>query len=658
MRYALGVAVASLVFPILASAQSVCPTLQLGSTGAEVLALQKFLTTQYVEFKLTTGYYGTVTQAAVTQWQGEHGIAKVGYVGPITAKAMGLCSSTSLTTNTVSPATSPSARTLVKGMSGSDVTALQQFLVSQNLLASNWVTGYFGANTENAVKKFQVAKSVLSPRVAGYGTVGPRTRATIESDKMISTIPITSGIPPPVPITPPVLISPAKTLFSCTIDGKQLQSGQSATFYSASSIESPKSCSSIAQTRTCTDNKLSGSSEYSYATCSQTQPPSDKGSVISVTVTNPGGGCTGTPNVDITGDGTGAYAIAWLKPTTVASIQIDSGGHNFGGGGQTDIVIQGHNNGPGSISTDAIVSGGVITGAAPFTSTSGWVWTPAVSDVDSTGRGDGAFGHMRAILAPTGVDHIDVVGNGGENYTNASVTVSGAGCTGVVATAKIVARNQLPSWWSSQNWLPAIHPAISGQYIPANIPGYITQGESGNGLHPHNVLHTDANPELSAMKFAVVSRTTDPVISFTRAPHDDCNCYRAGDKILSMFLGGGALNNIVWSPGTPFPSALKVMNGSSFIAEFNQGIRLLGGGQISGPGPGGIAANDVYSYLTTDSASPGSGAMVTQGGLGVGKSANVGGSVSAGATRAQTICVGQTCITEADLDRIIKKLSH
>ena len=68
---------------------------------------------------------------------------------------------------------------------------------------------------------------------------------------------------------------------------------------------------------------------------------------------------------------------------------------------------------------------------------------------------------------------------------------------------------------------------------------------------------------------------------------------------------------------------------------------------------------DIYSYATMDSSSPGSGALVTQGGLGVAKSANVGSSVTVTQTsRARLLCIGQTCLTEQDLARIIQKLQH
>lgn len=60
------------------------------------------------------------------------------------------------------------------GSTGSDVNALQEFLVSQHLLAPQYVTGNFYSLTLAAVKAFQSAESVTP--VSGY--FGPITRAT------------------------------------------------------------------------------------------------------------------------------------------------------------------------------------------------------------------------------------------------------------------------------------------------------------------------------------------------------------------------------------------------------------------------------------------------------------------------------------------------
>jgi len=60
--------------------------MQLGSRGAQVSALQSFLATMPTIYPqgLVTGYFGTLTRAAVIRFQAAHGIDQVGRVGPIT----------------------------------------------------------------------------------------------------------------------------------------------------------------------------------------------------------------------------------------------------------------------------------------------------------------------------------------------------------------------------------------------------------------------------------------------------------------------------------------------------------------------------------------------------------------------------------------------
>jgi peptidoglycan hydrolase-like protein with peptidoglycan-binding domain len=89
---------------------------------------------------------------------------------------------------TVSAPSGP--RTLFRGMRGTDVTALQQFLITKNLLSSDSATGYFGALTEASVRAFQSKNAIVSsgtPATTGYGAVGPRTKAAMAASSPIGT---------------------------------------------------------------------------------------------------------------------------------------------------------------------------------------------------------------------------------------------------------------------------------------------------------------------------------------------------------------------------------------------------------------------------------------------------------------------------------------
>ena len=89
----------------------------------------------------------------------------------------------STATTPMSSASCPTlARTLARSATGSDVTALQKFLIARGLLTSDSATGFFGALTEAAVQKFQASKTIVSsgtPATTGYGLVGAKTRAAI-----------------------------------------------------------------------------------------------------------------------------------------------------------------------------------------------------------------------------------------------------------------------------------------------------------------------------------------------------------------------------------------------------------------------------------------------------------------------------------------------
>lgn len=73
-------------------------------------------------------------------------------------------------------------RNLTRGINGDDVRQLQIFLTERGYLSVGNATGYFGALTEDAVKRFQCSLMNLcagSPSQNGYGQIGPKTREKI-----------------------------------------------------------------------------------------------------------------------------------------------------------------------------------------------------------------------------------------------------------------------------------------------------------------------------------------------------------------------------------------------------------------------------------------------------------------------------------------------
>ena len=89
------------------------------------------------------------------------------------------------TTTRLSIVTGTFTRDLEKGMTGSDVTLLQQFLISKNTgpaaqkIATHGVTSYFGLLTQAAVIEYQKAQNI-TPAI---GYLGPKTRAVMGTGK-------------------------------------------------------------------------------------------------------------------------------------------------------------------------------------------------------------------------------------------------------------------------------------------------------------------------------------------------------------------------------------------------------------------------------------------------------------------------------------------
>jgi len=254
MRRAWGFSFLLLAIPLFASAQSTCPSLSLGVSGTQVTAVQKILHAAYSNFPNPTGYFGPLTQAALKQWQTEHGILSTGTVGPVTATAMNICntfpsSGSSPAAHTVShtasytSASTASAPTTISsvshfsfGSTGADVLSLQKFLITQGLLSADSATGYFGPLTQAAFLNWQVRTAIAN--------------ASAPPTSVQSVIPLPAGATTTV----------SWALAPCTLNGKTLQTGESATFYAAPTAGG--ACAS--QNRACLNGALDGSSQYQY----------------------------------------------------------------------------------------------------------------------------------------------------------------------------------------------------------------------------------------------------------------------------------------------------------------------------------------------------------------------------------------------------------
>ncbi|TSC68523.1 MAG: hypothetical protein G01um101456_610 [Parcubacteria group bacterium Gr01-1014_56] len=170
--------------------------LSLGMSSEDVRSLQTLLASDkdiYPEGTIS-GYYGPLTQKAVGQFQLKYGVVTsagttgYGNVGPKTrAKLQEVFSGAApALTPTTSPAATPTSAlfsvNLIFGMQSSDVSRLQQLLATDSeIYPEAIVSGYFGQKTKEAVQRFQLKyKVVSSSSGAGYGVVGPKTRAALQ----------------------------------------------------------------------------------------------------------------------------------------------------------------------------------------------------------------------------------------------------------------------------------------------------------------------------------------------------------------------------------------------------------------------------------------------------------------------------------------------
>ncbi len=143
-----------------------------GLTSSEVTALQNILIKDGYLSAAATGYYGSLTEAAVVAFQAAHGIQQLGVVGPATRAALNSAQSSSTTTTTADDGFVFN-NFLSVGSTGNDVTELQKRLTTLGVY-SGPITGYFGSLTQAAVDQFQGAHGI-----SRVGYVGPTTRAAL-----------------------------------------------------------------------------------------------------------------------------------------------------------------------------------------------------------------------------------------------------------------------------------------------------------------------------------------------------------------------------------------------------------------------------------------------------------------------------------------------
>ncbi|HEY9649452.1 MAG TPA: peptidoglycan-binding protein [Coleofasciculaceae cyanobacterium] len=147
------------------SSGSTLPTntgLRRGNRGSAVTQLQNRLRALGFFNGPVTGYYGQLTEGAVSRFQRARGLPANGIANSATLAAL-------QNTNGTTPST-PIARELRSGSSGSAVSQLQTRLRALRFYNGE-ITGYYGQLTELAVRNFQQSRGITVNGIAGRTTL-------------------------------------------------------------------------------------------------------------------------------------------------------------------------------------------------------------------------------------------------------------------------------------------------------------------------------------------------------------------------------------------------------------------------------------------------------------------------------------------------------
>ncbi|NET07617.1 MAG: peptidoglycan-binding protein [Symploca sp. SIO2B6] len=174
--------------------------LKRGNRGTQVTSLQQNLRAAGYYNGPVTGFYGSLTQAAVRRFQRAHGLSADGVYGPqtqrrLSSKLQGKRRSTSTSNNSSS---SNRRRVLRRGSRGSSVSSLQRKLKLSGYY-NGPITGYYGSLTQAAVGRFQSSRG-LSPD----GVAGPQTLSALESGSRSSASSPITPAKPEVTAPPPI----------------------------------------------------------------------------------------------------------------------------------------------------------------------------------------------------------------------------------------------------------------------------------------------------------------------------------------------------------------------------------------------------------------------------------------------------------------------
>ena len=155
-------------------------TLKKGDEGSGVTELQNLLKAAGYFSSECTGYFGSITETALKNYQRDKGLTVDGLAGERT-----LASLRDQQGDSGSSVALNASGTLRQGDESDQVKALQLKLKEKGYLTTE-ATGFFGSATESAVKKFQKDNGLSQDGVAGPSTLKALNATSLEGDTTTS----------------------------------------------------------------------------------------------------------------------------------------------------------------------------------------------------------------------------------------------------------------------------------------------------------------------------------------------------------------------------------------------------------------------------------------------------------------------------------------
>ncbi|MED3646429.1 peptidoglycan-binding protein [Halalkalibacterium halodurans] len=162
-------------------------TLRKGQSHPDVKELQEALKKKgFFNYHTSTGYFGSITENAVREFQMKHGLQVDGIAGPQTLNA--LLSQMNgnnggQQTSSSTPSSTSNSTILRFGSSGQAVRDLQEKLKAKGFY-NHSITGQYGRITTEAVREFQRAN-----RLSVDGIAGPQTLAALTNQAPAASAP-------------------------------------------------------------------------------------------------------------------------------------------------------------------------------------------------------------------------------------------------------------------------------------------------------------------------------------------------------------------------------------------------------------------------------------------------------------------------------------